>query len=63
MCSLYYVPLYLLPHFGGLEAVITGVCDIVSCLAKRRWVCSLYLCTIVFVTTLWWARSCYYWSM
>ena len=37
MCSLYYVSLYLLP-FGGLEAVITGVCDIVPWLAKRRWV-------------------------
>ena len=42
MCSLYYVPLFMSPQFGGLEAVITGVCDIVPCLAKRRWVCSLY---------------------
>ena len=29
MCSLYYDPLFLSPQFGGLEAVITGVCDIV----------------------------------
>ena len=48
MCSLYYVPLYLLPHFDGLEAVITGVCDIVPCLAKRRWVCVPYIMTHCF---------------
>ena len=38
MCSLYYVPLFMSPQFGGLEAVITGVYDIVPWLAKRRWV-------------------------
>ena len=43
MCSLYYVSLYLLSQFGGLEAVITGVFDIVPWLAKRRWVCVPYI--------------------
>ena len=37
------IPMYLLPQFGGLEAVISGVCDIVPCLAKRRWVCVPYI--------------------
>lgn len=38
--------------FGGLEAVITGVCDICPWLAKRRWLCVLLVVFYCFLGSL-----------
>ena len=39
-------------QFGGLEAVITGVCDIFPWLNKRRWLCVLVVVTYCFLGSL-----------
>ena len=43
---------WIMLQFGGLEAVITGVCDICPWLAKRRWLCVLLVVFYCFLGSL-----------